>query len=78
MAIIRTELQGAGTRSHSFDAHGNMTTVQRGVYDVLVESAADLGADPAAVFGIGSMAYCLGDGKLYVKKSDGTWGEAAE
>ncbi len=56
MAIIRTELQGAGTRSHSFDAHGNMTTVQRGVYDVLVESAADLGADPAAVFGIGSMA----------------------
>jgi hypothetical protein len=62
MAIIRRELQGRSAVTNLFDG--------------ICEAAADLQSDEAGRWVEGSMLYCLDDGKLYVKGSDGTWAEA--
>lgn len=68
MALIRAEQQGCRPISR--------------VWDGIVETAADLqqlsAAQPgsgARDFGPGSLMFCLGDGKLYVKKEDLSWAE---
>lgn len=62
--LIRAEL--AGDRLYSK------------TYDGIVETAADLTAEPRlAEMSPGSLMYCLGDGKLYAKTAAGSW-EAAE
>ena len=43
------------------------------VYDLIAETAADLTGLPRAA--VGSLAYVLSDGRLYVKKADAGWGE---
>ena len=43
------------------------------VYDLLAETASDLTGLPRAA--VGSLAYVLADGKLYVKKADASWAE---
>lgn len=42
--------------------------------DCLVEAVTDLAGIDC---NIGSMAYCMADGKVYVKTSDGVWTEVA-
>lgn len=72
MALIRAEQQGSRPVSQ--------------VYDGIVETAADLTAlaglpEPGSAgrrIGPGSLMFCLADGRLYAKKSDGTWGVARQ
>jgi hypothetical protein len=59
MAILRTEKIGN-------DPHFSSC------YDILADAVADLAEFPAA--GVGSMAYVLATGKVYVKKAS-EWAE---
>ena len=64
MALLRSEL--IEKRLNGPDA-----------FDFLVEEASDFTSDTVLKdnCGVGSMAYCLDDEKVYVKTDDG-WGEA--
>lgn len=48
------------------------------ITDIIAETAADLLTEDAQRIGIGSMAYCLADKNIYVKRTNGTWGVAME
>lgn len=58
MAIIRKDLTSSLTPC---------------TYEGLVEAAADLLTDETEQWAAGSMAYCLEDSRIYVKRTDGTW-----
>lgn len=64
MAVIRKEVQvkrlGVG---------------EKHVFDCIVETASDFASTDMNDVGIGSIAFCLADSKLYVKKADETWAE---
>ena len=50
------------------------TRHKHGAFDCLIETADDLLLDELMEMGLGSLAYCLDDDKLYVKASNG-WRE---
>lgn len=73
MAILRTQLQGNGATVHRKDADGQTVSAVLGVYDGIIETAADLQLDRCTEFSPGSLLYCLADGRLYVKTGQGQW-----
>lgn len=66
MAVIRKEIQvkrlGIG---------------EKHVFDCVIEETDDLAASELNDVGMGSMALCIEDSKLYCKKADNTWAEVA-
>lgn len=66
MAVIRKEIQvkrlGIG---------------EKHVFDCVIETSSDLTATDLNDVGMGSMALCIADSKLYCKKADSTWAEVA-
>ena len=73
MAILRAELKGAGAVTYERQADGTLSSQVHGIYDGIVESAADLALPRTGGFDPGSMLYCLGDHSLYVKTSQNQW-----
>lgn len=66
MAIIRKELQVKRSSLDQYD-----------VFDCVIEKTSDLQDAELNYVGMGSMALCIADSKLYCKKSDDTWLEVA-
>lgn len=73
MAILRAQLQGGGAAVHSIGADGKLKSAVLGVYDGIIEAAADLQLERCGDFGPGSLLYCLADGQVYVKTGQGQW-----
>lgn len=53
------------------------TRHKHGAFDCLIETAEDLSLAELGEMGLGSLAYCIGNDKLYVKASTG-WEEVGE
>ncbi len=66
MAIVRSEIQ----------ANQSSGTDSRSTYDCIAETAADLNEANTSQMGIGSMAYVLENGSVYIKTATG-WTEVA-
>lgn len=66
MAVIRKEMQVR-----------RMGVGEKNVFDCVIESSSDLTATELSDVGMGSMALCIADSKLYCKKADSTWVEVA-
>ncbi len=77
MSILRAELKGKGTIVHHLQEGTNLCSKCSGVYDGIIESAADLGLSRTGDFLPGSMLLCLSNGKIYVKDSSNQWQEVA-
>jgi hypothetical protein len=75
MALIREDLQGRVSRTHTLRADGSLITCETGVFDGIVETASDLELPRVTEFAPGSILYCLANHKLYIKKSDAQWEE---
>ncbi|MBR4657457.1 MAG: hypothetical protein IKO68_13075 [Oscillospiraceae bacterium] len=73
MAILRAELQGKGSIVNQRRADGSIASSSAGVYEGIVETATDLSLPRLADFAPGSMFYCMGDKKLYIKNSACEW-----
>ena len=77
MALIRAELQGDPKEVFRQREDGSLETESRGVYDGIIEAASDLTLSRLGDFDPGSMLYCLDDGSVYVKNSQGVWTEVS-
>ena len=73
MAIINTRLQGSGTVFHYTGEDGSKQSRTCGIYEGIVESPEDLSDARTASFTPGSLMFCIADGGVYVKGSDGIW-----
>lgn len=73
MAILRAELKGKETFTHTRRADGTLGTRVLGVYDGIIETAADLALPRTEDFAPGSLLFCLDDQGLYIKNSAGQW-----
>ncbi len=73
MALLRTELKGAGSIVHQRREDGSLGTKFVGVYEGIIEAPEDLGLPRLAEYAPGSMFYCMGDKKLYIKNSSKEW-----
>ena len=73
MALLRTELKGAGSVVHQLRDDGSLGTKVTGIYEGIIETAEDLTLPRLAEYGPGSMVFCLGNKSLYIKNSSMEW-----
>lgn len=77
MAIIRASVMGAGSTVHQKQEDGSLRSRVRGIYEGIMEAPEDLSAPQTADYAPGSMLYCLGSKKLYIKNSREQWEEVS-
>ena len=75
MALLRTELKGAGSIVHQRREDGSLGTKVAGIYEGIIETTEDLALPCLAEYAPGSMFYCLEDKSLYIKNSRSSWEE---
>ena len=73
MALLRAELKGTGRLNYRKQAGGEPEAAVTGIYEGIVEAAADLALPRLGSFDPGSLLYCLENGGIYVKNSQGSW-----
>lgn len=73
MALLRTELKGAGSIIHQRREDGSLGTRVAGIYEGIIETTEDLALPRLAEYAPGSMFYCMDDKKLYIKNSAEEW-----
>ena len=73
MALLRAELRGAGSIVHQRREDGSIGTKVAGIYEGIIETTEDLALPRLAEYAPGSMFYCMGDKKLYIKNSSKEW-----
>ncbi|MBQ1734430.1 MAG: hypothetical protein II038_06075 [Lachnospiraceae bacterium] len=73
MALLRSELKGAGSVVHQLRDDGSLGTKVTGIYEGIIETAEDLTLPRLAEYGPGSMFFCLANKNLYSKNSTNEW-----
>ena len=73
MALLRTELKGAGSIVHQRREDGSLGTKVAGIYEGIIETTEDLTLPRLAEYAPGSMFYCLVNKSLYIKNSASEW-----
>lgn len=73
MALLRAELKGEGRITYQKQAGEPPKAEMLGIYEGVIEEAADLALPRLELFDPGSMMYCLEDDSLYIKNSQGSW-----
>ena len=75
MALLRSELKGAGSAVRQRREDGSLGTRVSGIYEGILETPEDLALERLEDYAPGSMFYCLADKGLYIKTSRGAWEE---
>lgn len=73
MALLRAELKGEGRLNYHRQAGEEPKPGILGLYEGIVETLSDLALPRLASFDPGSMLYCMEDGGIYIKNSQGNW-----
>ena len=73
MALLRTELKGAGSIVHQRREDGSLGTKLAGIYEGIIETTEDLALPRLAEYTPGSMFFCLANKSLYIKNSANEW-----
>ena len=69
MALIRSELKGAGSVVHQLRDDGSLGTKVTGIYEGIIETAEDLTLPRLAEYGPGSMFFCLANMEWFWRAS---------
>ena len=73
MALLRAELKGMGRLNYRKQTGGEPEAAVTGVYEGIVEAIDDLALSRLESCDSGSLLYCLENGGVYVKNSQGSW-----
>ena len=73
MALLRTELKGAGSIVHQRREDGSLGAKVSGIYEGIIETTADLALPRLTKFAPGSLFFCLSNKSLYIKNSADEW-----
>lgn len=73
MALLRSELKGAGSIVHQRREDGSLETKAIGIYEGIIETTADLALPRLSEFAPGSLFFCLANKSLYIKNSADEW-----
>lgn len=73
MALLRAELKGEGRINYHRQAGESPKPGVLGLYEGIIEAAADLALPRLESFDPGSMLFCMENDKIYIKNSQGVW-----
>lgn len=73
MALLRAELKGEGRINYHRQAGEAPKPGVLGLYEGIIEAAADLALPRLESFDPGSMLFCMENGKIYIKNSQDVW-----